>query len=100
MSEHVKMFIGGAWVDAEDGATFDATSPSTGAVIGSVPDNGHESTSELSLPSNTSSVALSKSPTKMRFVAGSTSTPSELPPTVSVPVATFVAVSITTTSFD
>ena len=32
MSEHVKMFIGGAWVDAEDGATFDATSPSTGAV--------------------------------------------------------------------
>ena len=38
MSEHVKMFIGGAWVDAEDGATFDATSPSTGAVIGSVPE--------------------------------------------------------------
>ena len=38
MSEHVKMFIGGAWVDAADGATFDATSPSTGAVIGSVPE--------------------------------------------------------------
>ena len=38
MSEHVKMFIGGAWVDAANGATFDATSPSTGAVIGSVPE--------------------------------------------------------------
>jgi succinate-semialdehyde dehydrogenase/glutarate-semialdehyde dehydrogenase len=38
MSEHVRMWIGGAWVDAEDGATFEATSPSTGAVIGTVPE--------------------------------------------------------------
>ena len=37
MSEHVRMWIGGAWVDAEDGATFEATSPSTGEVIGTVP---------------------------------------------------------------
>ena len=38
MSEHVQMWIGGAWVDAEDGATFEATSPSTGEVIGTVPE--------------------------------------------------------------
>ena len=38
VSEHVRMWIGGAWVDAEDGATFDATSPSTGEVIGTVPE--------------------------------------------------------------
>jgi len=37
MSEHVRMWIGGAWVDAEGGATFEATSPSTGEVIGTVP---------------------------------------------------------------
>ena len=36
MSEHVRLWIGGAWVDAEDGATFEATSPSTGEVIGTV----------------------------------------------------------------
>ena len=38
MSEHVQMWIGGAWVDAEGGATFEATSPSTGEVIGTVPE--------------------------------------------------------------
>jgi succinate-semialdehyde dehydrogenase/glutarate-semialdehyde dehydrogenase len=36
MSEHVRMWMGGAWVDAEGGATFEATSPSTGEVIGTV----------------------------------------------------------------
>jgi acyl-CoA reductase-like NAD-dependent aldehyde dehydrogenase len=36
MSEHVRMWIGGEWVDAEDGATFEATSPSTGEVIGTI----------------------------------------------------------------
>ena len=34
VSEHVRMWISGAWVDAEDGATFDAMSPSTDEVIG------------------------------------------------------------------
>ncbi|MGH2589439.1 MAG: aldehyde dehydrogenase family protein, partial [Actinomycetota bacterium] len=38
MSEHVRMWIGGEWVDAEDGATFEAFSPSTGEVIGTVPE--------------------------------------------------------------
>ena len=38
MSEHVRMWIGGEWVDAEDGATFDAISPSTGEVVGTVPE--------------------------------------------------------------
>jgi len=38
MSEHVRMWIGGDWVDAEGGATFEATSPSTGAVIGTIPE--------------------------------------------------------------
>jgi succinate-semialdehyde dehydrogenase/glutarate-semialdehyde dehydrogenase len=32
------MWIGGAWADAEGGATFEATSPSTGEVIGTVPE--------------------------------------------------------------
>jgi acyl-CoA reductase-like NAD-dependent aldehyde dehydrogenase len=36
MGEHMRMWIGGDWVDAEDGATFEATSPSTGEVIGTV----------------------------------------------------------------
>jgi len=34
--EHARLFIDGAWIDAEDGATSEATSPSTGAVIGKV----------------------------------------------------------------
>src|SRR5688572_33018448 len=38
MSEHVRMWIGGEWVGAEDGATFEATSPSTGEVFGTVPE--------------------------------------------------------------
>jgi acyl-CoA reductase-like NAD-dependent aldehyde dehydrogenase len=36
MSEHVRLWIDGRWSDAEAGATFEATSPSTGAVIGTV----------------------------------------------------------------
>lgn len=36
MSEQTKLFMDGKWVDAEGGATFEATSPSTGAVIGTV----------------------------------------------------------------
>jgi succinate-semialdehyde dehydrogenase/glutarate-semialdehyde dehydrogenase len=36
MTEHVRMFVGGDWGDAEDGAVFDAIGPSTGAVVGSV----------------------------------------------------------------
>jgi acyl-CoA reductase-like NAD-dependent aldehyde dehydrogenase len=38
VSEHVRMWIGGEWVDAEGGATFEATSPSTGEVIGTIPE--------------------------------------------------------------
>jgi acyl-CoA reductase-like NAD-dependent aldehyde dehydrogenase len=38
MSEHVRMWIDGTWVDAEGGATFEATSPSTGEVFGTVPE--------------------------------------------------------------
>jgi succinate-semialdehyde dehydrogenase/glutarate-semialdehyde dehydrogenase len=34
--EHARLFIDGAWIDAEDGATSEAISPSTGAVIGKV----------------------------------------------------------------
>ena len=36
MTEAVRLFIDGAWVEAEGGATFEATSPSTGEAIGSV----------------------------------------------------------------
>jgi succinate-semialdehyde dehydrogenase/glutarate-semialdehyde dehydrogenase len=38
MGEHVRMWVGGAWVDAEGGTTFEAFSPSTGEVIGTVPE--------------------------------------------------------------
>jgi succinate-semialdehyde dehydrogenase/glutarate-semialdehyde dehydrogenase len=38
MSEHVQMWIGGRWEDAADGATFDASSPSTGEAIATVPE--------------------------------------------------------------
>lgn len=36
MTEHVRMFVDGAWVDAEAAAVFDAIGPSTGAVVGTV----------------------------------------------------------------
>ncbi len=36
MAEHVQLFIDGVLVDAEGGAVFDAVSPSTGEVVGSV----------------------------------------------------------------
>ncbi len=36
MADEHRLWIGGAWVPAEDGATFEAFSPSTGAVIGTV----------------------------------------------------------------
>ncbi len=38
MADDYRMLIGGEWVASESGATFDATSPSTGEVIGSVPE--------------------------------------------------------------
>jgi acyl-CoA reductase-like NAD-dependent aldehyde dehydrogenase len=36
MTEHVRMFVDGDWVDGQHGAVFDAIGPSTGAVVGSV----------------------------------------------------------------
>jgi acyl-CoA reductase-like NAD-dependent aldehyde dehydrogenase len=38
MADEHRMLIGGDWVASESGATFDATSPSTGEVIGSIPE--------------------------------------------------------------
>ena len=32
------MHIGGDWVESESGATFEATSPATGEVIGTIPE--------------------------------------------------------------
>jgi acyl-CoA reductase-like NAD-dependent aldehyde dehydrogenase len=32
------MFVDGEWVPSEDGATFEATAPATGEVIGTVPE--------------------------------------------------------------
>ena len=37
MNDRVRMWIDGGWLDAEDGATFEAHSPSTGHVIATVP---------------------------------------------------------------
>jgi acyl-CoA reductase-like NAD-dependent aldehyde dehydrogenase len=38
LADDHRMLIGGDWVASESGATFDATSPSTGEVIGSIPE--------------------------------------------------------------
>ena len=38
MADEYSMFIDGAWTASESGAVFDATSPSTGEVIGTVPE--------------------------------------------------------------
>lgn len=36
MSEHVRLFINGRWIESEDGSTAETLSPSTGEVIGTV----------------------------------------------------------------
>jgi acyl-CoA reductase-like NAD-dependent aldehyde dehydrogenase len=38
MADEHRMFIAGEWVGSESGATFEATSPSTGEVIGTLPE--------------------------------------------------------------
>jgi len=38
MGDQPKMFVGGTWVESESGKVFEATSPSTGEVIGAVPE--------------------------------------------------------------
>src|SRR3989304_2354472 len=38
MADEDRMFIGGEWVGSESGAVFEATSPSSGEVIGTVPE--------------------------------------------------------------
>ena len=38
MADEYRMFIGGEWVGSESGAVFEATSPSSGEVIGTVPE--------------------------------------------------------------
>src|SRR5438552_15914343 len=38
MADDHRMLIGGRWVGSQSGATFDATSPSTGEIIGTVPE--------------------------------------------------------------
>src|SRR3954469_6137939 len=42
MADAYPMHIAGEWVPSESGATFDAVSPSTGEVIGSVPEGTRE----------------------------------------------------------
>src|SRR5918996_2126794 len=42
MADAYRMLIGGEWVSSESGATFDATSPATGEVIGSLPEGTRE----------------------------------------------------------
>jgi len=42
MGDRPKMFVGGTWVDSESGKVFEATSPSTGEVIGTVPEGTRE----------------------------------------------------------
>jgi acyl-CoA reductase-like NAD-dependent aldehyde dehydrogenase len=37
VADEYRMFVAGRWTASEGGATFEATSPSTGEVIGTVP---------------------------------------------------------------
>ena len=37
MADRVQAFIGGEWVGASDGATFDSLDPATGDVLATVP---------------------------------------------------------------
>jgi len=39
-----KAFVGGDWVEADSGKTFEVTNPATGEVIGTVPDMGEAET--------------------------------------------------------
>ena len=40
MSNHLKFYINGQWVDADSGKTIEVTNPATGEVIGTVPQMG------------------------------------------------------------
>jgi len=42
VADEFRMLIDGAWMGSESGAVFDATSPSTGEVIGTVPEGTRE----------------------------------------------------------
>src|SRR5439155_14946416 len=42
MADDYRILIDGEWVPSESGAVFDATSPATGEVIGTVPEGTHE----------------------------------------------------------
>src|ERR671911_2947135 len=42
MADEYSMFIDGSWTASESGAVFDATSPSTGEIIGTVPEGTRE----------------------------------------------------------
>src|SRR5262245_10955299 len=42
MADEYQMFIAGGWTGSESGATFEATSPSTGEVIGTLPEGTRE----------------------------------------------------------
>ena len=41
-AQNCKNFIGGEWVDAASGETFESTSPATGETIGVFPRSGAE----------------------------------------------------------
>jgi acyl-CoA reductase-like NAD-dependent aldehyde dehydrogenase len=38
MAGEFRMFVAGTWAESESGAAFEATSPATGEVIGTVPE--------------------------------------------------------------
>ena len=42
MADEYRMFVAGEWIGSQSGATFEATSPSTGEVIGTLPEGTRE----------------------------------------------------------
>ncbi|WP_378949180.1 NAD-dependent succinate-semialdehyde dehydrogenase [Paracoccus sp. R86501] len=58
--------IGGAWVDAEDGATVDVTDPATGNVLGSVPDISGGQTRDAIMAANAAFAAWRRRPAAER----------------------------------
>src|SRR5947208_16942034 len=61
MTEDVRLWIGGEWVDAEGGATFPATSPSTGEVIAAAAEGSRADARRAIRAANTAAPAWARS---------------------------------------
>ncbi|GAA0311056.1 NAD-dependent succinate-semialdehyde dehydrogenase [Rhodovulum strictum] len=61
-----RAFVGGAWIEADDGARFEVRNPATGAVLASVPDLGRAETARAIEAARGAQVAWAARPAKER----------------------------------